>query len=228
MGKYEDLAKALGKAGVKGTDESLLAIAKGVKDPDALLKSIARSGAVFDSKIMKEIAGLSTDSVKTLARLQTQSNIVLTRAIRSIQAAGGDISPILTKKGKLIKGDFTPEEVAKMFRKSTDDIAKMADDVDVKKAATSRKSDLIKLGISGSMVMGVVFLMLLTGKTNPVEAIAEALKAAAETAAETGGDIFQKLLTGGIGGLFNVSAMFLFSSSIALVLWLVISVVLKK
>lgn len=229
MGKYDDLAKALAKAGVKGSDESLLAIARGVKDPDALLKSISRSGAVFDSKIMKEIAGLSTDSVKTLARLQTQSNVVLKRAIRSIQAAGGDISPLLTKKGKLIVNadDLGPKGIAEATGKSVDDVTKMAARSDVQDAAKTRTKDLVKLGIAAGSVLGIVFLMLVTGKSNPVEAIAEALKAAAKTAADAGSDIFKQLFSG-MGGLFNVSALFSFCSSLLLILYLVGSVFLKK
>lgn len=103
----------------------------------------------------------------------------------------------------------------------------MADDVDVQNAAKTKKNDLIKLGISGSIVLGVIFLMLLTGKKNPVEAIAEALKESAKAAANTSSDIFKQLFSG-MGGIFNVSALFLFCSSIGIVLWLVISVVLKK
>lgn len=103
----------------------------------------------------------------------------------------------------------------------------MADDVDVQNAAKTKKNDLLKLGISGSLVVGVIFLMILTGKKNPVEAIAEALKESAKAAANTGSDIFKQLFSG-MGGIFNVSALFLFCSSIGIVLWLVISVVLKK
>jgi len=225
----DDLAAALMKAGVKSKPDAIAIatkFAKGTSNFDALLKSIKSSGAVFDNKLMRQIADASSDP-KTFARLTSRSQLVLGRAIRTIKAAGGDISPILTKKGKLIKGDFTPDEIAKIFNKSTDDIAKMADDVEVQNAAKMKKKDLIKLGISGSLVAGVIFLMLVTGKSNPVKAIAEALKAAAAAAADTGSDIFKELFSG-MGGFFNVSALFLFCSSVGLVIWLVLSVVLKK
>ena len=135
----------------------------------------------------------------------------------------------LFKHGKIIIDidDLGPERVAILTRKSADHVAKMAARSDVQDAAKTRTKDLVKLGIAAGSVLGIVFLMLATGKTNPVEAIAEALKAAAETAAETGSDIFQNLFSGGMGGLFNVSALFLFCSSVLLVLYLVGSVVLK-
>jgi hypothetical protein len=104
----------------------------------------------------------------------------------------------------------------------------MLDDVRVKDAATLKRDDLIKLGAAGSLATFVVFLMLVTGKANPVEAIAEALKAAAKTTAGAGADIFQNLFKGGLGGLFNVSALFLFCSSLFLILYLVGSAFLKK
>jgi hypothetical protein len=101
----------------------------------------------------------------------------------------------------------------------------MLDDVRVKDAATLKRDDLIKLGAAGSLATFVVFLMLVTGKSNPIEAIAEALKASTKAAADAGADIFQNLFK---GGLFNVSALFSFCSSLLLILYLVGSVFLKK
>lgn len=218
----DDAIRALIRGGVKQADAASIVRSIGPKD---VLKGIRATGGAIDGNLLKRVLKISKDP-KLAAKIATQNEIVYTKILKNA-FKNGKIDDVMVN-GKLVKGDFSVDDMVRVSGKSTDDIAKMADDVDVKKAATSRKSDLIKLGISGSMVMGVVFLMLMTGKTNPVEAIAEALKAAAETAADTGGDIFQKLFTGGIGGLFNVSAMFLFCSSVGLVLWLVISVVLKK
>lgn len=191
----------------------------------AVLNGIDTAGKI-DPKFLNKIGKLLDDPT-SLKSLTAQYDIVIKNRIDEV-TSGGKIDAMFKKNGELVRGDFTLDDIARVTNKSTDEIAETAARSDVQKAASTSRKDLIKLGISGSMVAGVVFLMIMTGKTNPVEAIAEALKAAAETAADTGGDIFQKLFTGGIGGLFNVSAMFLFCSSVGLVLWLVISVVLKK
>lgn len=191
---------------------------------DAVLNGISKKGVISPTLLGKMNKYLNNpDALKKLA---AQENIILNNAIKN-----NDIAALIKSDGTLVRGDYTQEDLIKIFKKNPDDISRMADDVDVQNAAKTKKSDLIRLGISGSLVSGVIFLMLLTGKKNPVEAIAEALreaaKAAADTAKETGDFLFKNLFSG-MGGLFNISALFLFCSSIAIVLWLVISVVLKK
>lgn len=139
----------------------------------------------------------------------------------------GDLKVMFNKKGISKTKTVTPDELSRITGIPKNDILKKMDDVKVKEAVRLKGNDLKKLGIAGSISAFVVFLMITTGKANPIDAIAEALKAAAKATADTGKDIFKQLFSG-MGGIFNVSAMFLFSSSIALVLWLVISVVLKK
>ena len=161
--------------------------------------------------------------------------------IRQLEARGtleieevlenGNLKVMFNKKGKTKLKEVTPDNLSRITGIPKNDILKKMDDVKVKEAVRLKGGDLKKLGIAGSLGAFVVFLMIITGKANPVDAIAEALKAAAETAADAaadaGGFVFDNLFKG-MDGIFNVSAMFLFSSSIALVLWLVISVVLKK
>jgi len=227
MGKYDDFVTALGKGGVpKGTiDEFITKFGKKVID-----EGMSEFGHIRPEllKNIEEFLGAGSDSFKTISK----NNTIISQRATQIAIESGEVYKFFSAAdGKALKESFTPEEVARYFGKSTDDIARMADDVDVQNAAKTKKNDLIKLGISGSLVTGVIFLMLLTGKKNPVEAIAEALKesakAAAKAAKDTGGFVFKNLFSG-MDGLFNVSALFLFCSSIGIVLWLVISVVLKK
>lgn len=144
------------------------------------------------------------------------------------------VDAVLTIDGKVLKGSFTPEELASFSGKSLDDITKMMDDVQVKDAAKLKADDLKRLGIAGSLTAGVVFLMLATGEMNPVKAIEKALEAAAKKAgeiAEAGGDVVGNLLKkmfGSFQGFLGVSAMFIFISCVMVILWLLISVVLKK
>ena len=227
MGKYDDFVAALGKGGVPkdSVNDFITRFGKKVID-----EGMSEFGFIKPEllKNIEEFLGAGSDSFTLISKNNT---IIRQRAIQIVIESGQAHKFFNAADGKAIKESFTPEEVARFFGKSTDDIARMADDVDVQNAAKTKKNDLIKLGISGSLVTGVIFLMLLTGKKNPVEAIAEALKesakAAAEAAKDTGGFVFKNLFSG-MDGLFNVSALFLFCSSIGIVLWLVISVVLKK
>jgi len=187
---------------------------------DAVLNGISKKGEIFPELLGKMKKYLNDPDA--LRKLVAQENIILNNALKK-----NDIAALIKSDGTLIRGDFTQEDLIKIFKKNPEDISRMADDVDVQNAAKTKKNDLLKLGISGSLVLGVIFLMLLTGKKNPVEAIAEALKESAKAAANTSSDIFKQLFSG-MGGIFNVSALFLFCSSIGIVLWLVISVVLKK
>lgn len=144
------------------------------------------------------------------------------------------VEAVLTYDGKVIKGTFTPEELANFSGKSLDDITKMMDDVEVKNAATLKADDLKRLGIAGSLTAGVVFLMLATGEMNPIKAIEKAVEAAAKKAAdiaEGGGNIVSSLLQkmfGSFKGFLGVSAMFISISCVMVILWLIMSVVLKK
>lgn len=228
MGKYDDFVAALGRAGVpKGTiDDFIKKFSK-----NQIKKGLTQSG-IIKPKFLKEIKDFLGADSSSFKALSNQNDQIVQRAIVTLRNSG-KYSDAFDANGKFI---FDPDSlghkgIARIFGKSTDEIARMADDVDVQNAAKTKKNDLIKLGISGSLVTGVIFLMLLTGKKNPVEAIAEALKesakAAAEAAKETGGFVFKNLFSG-MDGIFNVSALFLFCSSIGIVLWLVISVVLKK
>lgn len=187
---------------------------------DAVLNGISTKGEIFPELLGKMKKYLNDPDA--LRKLVAQENIILNNASKN-----NNIAALIKSDGTLIRGDFTQEDLIKIFKKNPEDISRMADDVDVQNAAKTKKNDLLKLGISGSLVVGVIFLMILTGKKNPVEAIAEALKESAKAAANTGSDIFKQLFSG-MGGIFNVSALFLFCSSIGIVLWLVISVVLKK
>lgn len=187
---------------------------------DAVLNGISKQGEIFPKLLGKMKKYLNDPDA--LRKLVAQENIILNNASKN-----NNIAALIKSDGTLIRGDFTQEDLIKIFKKNPEDISRMADDVDVQNAAKTKKNDLLKLGISGSLVVGVIFLMILTGKKNPVEAIAEALKESAKAAANTGSDIFKQLFSG-MGGIFNVSALFLFCSSIGIVLWLVISVVLKK
>ena len=156
------------------------------------------------------------------AKPEGEIEIEITEALKN-----GDISAVLDVNGKSIKATFSRDELKRISGLDDAKLNKMLDDVRVKDAATLKRDDLIKLGAAGSLAAFVVFLMLVTGKSNPIEAIAEALKAAAKTTADTGSDIFKQLFSG-MGGLFNVSALFSFCSSLLLILYLVGSVFLKK
>ena len=70
----------------------------------------------------------------------------------------------------------------------TDEVENLSKQANVKNAAATNKSDLAKLGLKGAA--GVAVLMVLTGESNPVIAIREAVKAAskaAKTAREAAG-----------------------------------------
>lgn len=224
MGKYDDFVVALGRAGVpKNSIDDFI----GKYSKNYIKKGLTQNGLIKPKllKNIKEFLGESSDSFKALNK---NNDIIVQRAIVTLRNSG-KVSDAFDGNGKIIfdVDSLGQKGIARSFGKSTDDIARMADDVDVQNAAKTKKSDLIRLGISGSLVLGVIFLMLLTGKKNPVEAIAEALKAAAKTAADAGSDIFKELFSG-LGGFFNVSASFLLCSSVLLILYLVGSVVLKK
>jgi len=226
MGKYDDAVAALIRGGVRNADDAASIVAK--FGPDKVLKGIKASAGAIDGDLLTKITKFLKDPEK-IARIASTSDNLYARALGSA-IRNGKIESVIVD-GKVVKGDFSFKDLSRFSGKSVDDIAKMADDVEVQNAAKMKKDDLIKLGISGSLVAGVIFLMLVTGKSNPVEAIAEALKAAAETAADAASDAGRFALDNifkGMSGFFNVSALFLFCSSVGLVIWLVLSVVLKK
>lgn len=189
-----------------------------------ILNGIDVAGKI-NPKMLREITNL-INNPSALKSLTAQQDIIIKNLVDEV-TEGGNINAFLKKDGTLVRGDYTLDDLPRISNKSADDVSDLANNPSVKNAAESRRSDLIKLGISGSMVAGVIFLMILTGKNNPIEAIAEALKAAAKITAGAGSDIFKELFSG-MGGLFNVSALFLFCSSILLILYLVGSVVLKS
>ena len=156
-------------------------------------------------------------------RLEARETLEIDEVLES-----GNVKVMFNKKGKLKTKEVTPDELSRITGIPKNDILKRMDDVKVKDAVRLKGDDLRRLGVAGSLAAFVVFLMIVTGKSNPVEAISEALKAAAEQAADTGSDVFKSLFSGGLGGIFNVSALFLFCSSVILVVFLVGSVVLKK
>jgi len=156
-------------------------------------------------------------------RLEARETLEIDEVLES-----GNVKVMFNKKGKLKTKEVTPDELSRITGIPKNDILKRMDDVKVKDAVRLKGDDLRRLGVAGSLAAFVVFLMIVTGKSNPVEAIAEAVKAAAEQAADTGSDVFKSLFSGGLGGIFNVSALFLFCSSVILVVFLVGSVVLKK
>jgi hypothetical protein len=224
MSKYGKLIDALTNANVSKSN-----ITKITKHLDEInfKGSVINSNGFINPKTMEIIKGIigGTDSWKILVK---QNPIITKKALQTLLKSK-KISKLF-KNGKLIVDvdDLGPKGIADATGKSVDDVAKMAARSDVQDAAKTRTKDLVKLGIAAGSVLGIVFLMLATGKNNPVEAIAEALKAAAKTTAGAGADIFQNLFKGGLGGLFNVSALFLFCSSLLLILYLVGSVVLKS
>lgn len=221
MSKYGDAVTALVRGGVKNADEARRIV--GEIGEKSVLKAIRATGGAIDGDLFKKVIRLSTDP-DIVKNISTRSEIIYTRILKNAIKNGRIEDAIVN--GKLVKGNFSLDELAGISGKSVDDVAKMAARSDVQDAAKTSKKDLIKLGISGSLVAGIIFLMLATGKSNPVEAIAEALKSAAKTAADTGSDIFKELFSG-MGGFFNVSALFSFCSSLLLILYLVGSVVLK-
>lgn len=222
MSKYGDAVTALVRGGVKEADAKMLAKKIGEK---SVLNAIQGAGGAIDGKLLNKIEAILKDSDK-IANIVTRNEIIYTRILNNA-IKNGRIGDAIVN-GKFVKGNYSLEELARMSGKSVDELTEMAARSDVQDAAKTSKKDLIKLGISGSLVAGIIFIMLATGKNNPVEAIAEALKAAAKTTAGAGADIFQNLFKGGLGGLFNVSALFLFCSSLFLILYLVGSVVLKS
>jgi hypothetical protein len=62
----------------------------------------------------------------------------------------------------------------------TDEVENLSKQANVKNAAATNKSDLAKLGLKGAT--GVAALMVLTGESNPVIAIREAVNAASKAA----------------------------------------------
>jgi len=222
MGKYDEAVAALVRGGVRNADDAA-SIVRSI-GADNVLSAIKATGGAIDGNLLKQIKNLKIINPDIIVRIQLQNDIIYTNILKNA-FKNGIIDDVIVN-GKLVKGDFSVDDMVRVTGKSTDDIAKMADDVDVKKAATNRKSDLIKLGISGSLVMGVVFLMLMTGKTNPLEAIAETLKAAAETAADTGSSIFKKLFSS-FQGAMGVSALFCFIICVIVIMWMVGSALLS-
>lgn len=224
MGKYDDFVQGLSKAGVpkNSIDDFLAKFSK-----NSIKKGLTDTGLIKPEFMKKIKTFLGEGGVSNFNKLNANNKIIVQSAVGTIRKSG-DISKIFDSSGKLIidVDELGQSGIARTFGKSSDDIAKMADDVDVKNAAKTKRSDLIKLGISGSLVSGVIFLMLLTGNMNPVEAIAKALEVAADAAADAGGDIFTKMLSGA-SGFFNVSASFLLTIISGIVLWSVISIVLK-
>lgn len=155
-------------------------------------------------------------------RLEARETLEIDEVLES-----GNVKVMFNKKGKLQTEEVTPDKLSRITGIPKNDILKRMDDVKVKDAVRLKGDDLRRLGVAGSLAAFVVFLMIVTGKSNPIDAIAETLKASAAAAADTGSDIFKELFSG-MGGFFNVSALFLFCSSVGLVIWLVLSVVLKK
>lgn len=133
-----------------------------------------------------------------------------------------DIKVFIKADGKVIKGTFTEAELKRLFPSA--DVPKLLDDVDVKNAATTRKTDLTKLGIAGSLTAGVVFLMLATGEPNPIAAIQKAIEAAAEVAKDVSKDLFSGLFSSFAG----FSAVCVFIICLVLIVYLLGSAVLKK
>lgn len=230
MGKYktDDIVNALIKADVPQNyiDDFIRA-----SKPEDIASGISKSGRI-NPKLMQDIKiYLGERGFSNFNKLNANNKIIVERvAINIIDSR--EMTRFFDRGGRLILDvdDLGQSGIARVFGKSTDDIATMADDVNVKNAAETRRSDLIKLGISGSLVSGVVFLMLMTGKMNPVEAIAEALKMAAEAAGDAvdaGGDIFAKMFSGA-SGFFNVSASFVLTLIAGLVVWSVVSIILKR
>tara|TARA_R110001592_G_scaffold125121_1_gene334450 strand:+ start:13648 stop:14136 length:489 start_codon:yes stop_codon:yes gene_type:complete len=62
----------------------------------------------------------------------------------------------------------------------TTEVENLSKQANVKNAAATNKSDLVKLGLKGAT--GVAALMVLTGESNPVIAIREAVNAASKAA----------------------------------------------
>lgn len=145
------------------------------------------------------------------------------------QVANGSkkLTILIKGDGKFMKGTFTLDELARYFNKSLDDVTRLADDVDVKNASTTRRSDLLKLGFAGSMVTAVIFLMLVTGEPNPIEAIQKAIEAAAEVAKDAGKDLFSGLF-GFLKTFSGFSAVCVFIVCLVLIVFSLSSAVLKK
>ena len=222
MGKYDEAVAALVRGGVRNADDAA-SIVRSI-GADNVLSAIKATGGAIDGNLLKQIKNLKIINPDIIVRIQLQNDIIYTNILKNA-FKNGRIDDVIVN-GKLVKGNFSVDDMVRVTGKSTDDITKMADDVDVKKAATNRKSDLIKLGISGSLVMGVVFLMLMTGKSNPVEAITETLKAAAETATDTGSSIFKKLFSS-FRGAMGVSALCCFIICVIVIMWMVGSALLS-
>lgn len=116
--------------------------------------------------------------------------------------------------------------------KNVDELAK---DPEVVKAAAKNSDNLKSLGIkAGLFATGLAALMILYGEPNPLEAIRKAMKDAGKTAKDTAaagasgiGNFFKGILSS-LGGVFNISAIFASISCLMIVLWLIVSLVLKK
>lgn len=232
MGKYDDFVAGLARAGVPpdSIDDFVKKYSK-----NYIKKGLTDTGLI-KPKLLENIKEfLGEGGAISFNKLNANNKIITQRALVTV-INSGEYSKAFDSNGKLIfdVDSLGQTGIARAFGKSTDDISTMANDVNVKNAANTKRSDLINLGISGSLVSGVVFLMLLTGKMNPVEAIEESLKMAADAAGDVagaavdaGGDIFTKMFSG-VSGFFNVSASFILTLIAGIVLWTVVSFVLKR
>ena len=116
-----------------------------------------------------------------------------------VAAAGvikGDkkFTTLLKSDGTIIIKEVDTKTLVDITGLPEEDILKMVDDVNVKNAASTKSSDLAKLGFAGSLAAAVVFLMITTGEPNPLKAIEKAVKAAADLAADTAGDFFKPII----------------------------------
>lgn len=98
---------------------------------------------------------------------------------------------------------------------------------DVQSTATARAADLARLGLKGAL--GVAALMILTGKSNPGDAINEALKAAretAKTAADAGGGFLKVIAQ--VTAFFKKYGLYISLSSSCLVFLMLLLPLLPK
>lgn len=213
MGKYDRFIET-GRNAVRGGDETV--------------------GGAADAVKRAKLAGMTPEARAAFMRTDAARNANISRvdtntfdgATTAVVRGERDLT-ILFKDGKIVKGSFTDEEVARIFKTPIDDIKKMTDDVDVKNAVSMRRGDLLKLGFAGSLTAGVVFLMFATGEPNPIEAIQKAIEAAANAAKDAGKDIFSGLF-GFLQSFSGFSAVCVFIICLILIVYMLGSVVLKK
>lgn len=95
------------------------------------------------------------------------------------RGGGGNVGNLnLGPKGR---GGAPPRTPAQALENApTDEVENLSKQANVKNAAATNKSDLAKLGLKGAT--GVAALMVLTGESNPVIAIREAVNAASKAA----------------------------------------------